>query len=146
MRPLVQKSRAQGIHVMLRTSRFSEGRPQYSNGVNYSFPIPTGDTRLIVKAAKQCLKQIYQPGYSYQKTGVMLTDLIPDSFEQQHLFAKGDDSRSERLMATMDQINKQMGRNTLFLASQGTGRTWRMRRNLRSPRYTTQWDELPPIY
>ena len=141
-----QGSKTQGIHVMLRTSRFREGSPQYSNGMNYSFPIPTSDTRLIVKAAKQCLKQIYRPGYGYQKTGVMLTDLISDSFQQQDLFLTGDDSRSERLMAVMDRINKQMGRNTLYLASQGTERTWRMRCNLRSPRYTTQWDELPSVY
>ena len=137
-----QGSKAQGIYVTLRTSKFRQGCPQYSNGMNYGFPMPTSDTRAIVKAAKHCLKQIYRPGYAYQKTGVMLTDLVSETVRQQDLFLRGDDGRSERLMQVMDRVNKRMGRNTLYLAAQGTNRSWGMRCDQRSPRYTTQWDEL----
>ncbi|MCG8362165.1 MAG: Y-family DNA polymerase [Pseudanabaenales cyanobacterium] len=140
-----QGSKAQGIHVMLRTSKFRQDCPQYSNGMNYGFPAPTSDTRVIAKAAKHCLAQIYRPGYAYQKTGVMLTDLISDSVQQQDLFQRGDDRRSERLMAVMDALNAQMGRKALYLAAQGNERSWRMRCDRRSPRYTTQWEELPTV-
>ena len=140
-----QGSKAQGIYVMLRTSKFRHDRPQYSNGMNYCLPTPSSDTRVIVKAAKQCLKQIYRPEYAYQKTGIMLTDLVSDRVQQQDLFLSGDDKRSERLMAVMDQLNQRMGRNTLYLAAQGNHRSWRMRCDRRSPRYTTQWDELATV-
>jgi DNA polymerase V len=36
-----------------------------------------------------------------------------------------------------------MGRDTIAFASQGIERPWKLRADLRSPRYTTRWDELP---
>ena len=77
-----------------------------------------------------------------KKTGVMLLDLIPDSLEQKHLFADSDQCASDHLMAVVDRINRDQGPDTLFFGAQGVAREWKMRCGSRSPRYTTQWDEL----
>jgi DNA polymerase V len=55
-----------------------------------------------------------------------------------------------RLMQTIDTINQKMGRATIKLASEGVQKhkgtqikqTWRMKQEMMSPRYTTNWDEL----
>jgi DNA polymerase V len=53
--------------------------------------------------------------------------------------------RSDRLMAVMDAINGEFGREMLRSGSSGFKKRWAMRAENRSPRYTTRWDELPVV-
>lgn len=46
-------------------------------------------------------------------------------------------------MRVMDGLNRDYGRNTLYLASCGIQQRWSMLAGNRTPRYTTRWDELP---
>jgi DNA polymerase V len=55
------------------------------------------------------------------------------------------EARSARLMRVMDTINGRMGQDTLQLASSGIEKTWRMRRGMKSPNYTTDWVEIPRV-
>ncbi|MBC8287588.1 MAG: Y-family DNA polymerase [Nitrospinae bacterium] len=135
-----QNSRAQAVHVFVQTNGFRETDPQYNNGFTHTLTTPTSDTRLIIEAAKFCLSRIYKPGYRYKKTGIMLTGLIPASLEQKQLFV--DVNHHNPLMAIVDRINEDHGSDTLFFGAQGVNREWKMRCGSRSPRYTTQWDEL----
>lgn len=48
-------------------------------------------------------------------------------------------------MQTMDKINQKFGRGALQLSSEGSGKSWQMRRGNLSPAYTTSWDELPKV-
>ncbi|WP_425254224.1 DUF4113 domain-containing protein [Janthinobacterium sp. NFX145] len=48
-------------------------------------------------------------------------------------------------MATLDVLNKRFGRDTLHLGSAGITRRWRTLSENRTPRYTTNWDELPKV-
>ena len=36
-----------------------------------------------------------------------------------------------------------MGKGTVFIAAQGIERNWSMKRNMKSPNYTTDWENLP---
>ena len=137
-----QNSRAQAVYVFVQTNGFRETDKQYSNALTCTLTIPTSDTRLIIEAAKFCLSRIYKPGYRYKKVGVMLLDLIPASLEQKHLFVDCDHRPGDHLMDLVDRINRDHGPDTLFFGAQGVNREWKMRCGLRSPRYTTQWDEL----
>ena len=74
----------------------------------------------------------------------MLT-LISDKAKcQETLF---DDSlqsaQSAKLMAAIDAINAEFGRDTVKTGASGTDKRWAMRSENRSPRLTTRWDELP---
>jgi len=137
-----QSSRAQAVHVFVQTNGFRETDRQYNNALTCTLTIPTSDTRVIIEAAKFCLSRIYKHGYRYKKVGVMLLNLIPASLEQKHLFVNFDHRPGDYLMAIVDRINKDHGPDTLFFGAQGVTREWKMRCGLRSPRYTTQWDEL----
>jgi len=137
-----QNSRAQAVYVFVQTNGFRKTDKQYSNSITYNLTIPTSDTRLIIEAAKFCLSRIYKQGYRYKKTGVMLLDLIPASVEQKHLFVDSDQRPRDHLIDVVDRINRDHGPDTLFFGAQGVSREWKMRCGLRSPRYTTQWNEL----
>jgi DNA polymerase V len=137
-----QNSRAQAVYVFVQTNGFRKTDRQYNNALTRSLTVPTSDTRLIIEAAKFCLSRIYKPGYRYKKTGIMLLDLIPATLEQKHLFVDCDQRPGDHLMAMVDRINREHGPDTLFFGAQGVTREWKMRCGSRSPRYTTQWDEL----
>lgn len=144
-----EKARAQHTHVnsisvFIQTSPFAK-LPYYGNCHTVVLPTPTNDTRLLVKTALWILKKIYRSGYVYQKAGVLLNDLVPDQGIQRDLFFSPTDdefSKREKLMTTLDNINQRYGRQTLKLGSEGFKAPWKMKQNFKSPRYTTNWDEL----
>lgn len=43
----------------------------------------------------------------------------------------------------MDAINRKMGQGSVTIAATGTKQRWAMRRDSKSPNYTTDWLELP---
>ena len=135
-----QNSRAQAVYVFIQTNNFKATDKQYSNSLSCTLPVPASDTRIIIGAAKYALSRIYKPGYRFKKAGIMLLDLIPDSLEQGNLFA--EIGQGDSLMNVMDRINEDYGPDTLFIGAEGVAKAWKMRCGLRSPRYTTQWDEL----
>ena len=51
--------------------------------------------------------------------------------------------KSNKLMSVMDTINRRMGKGSMTIAASGTQQRWAMRRDSKSPNYTTDWDELP---
>ena len=137
-----QKSRAQAVYVFVQTNGFRKTDRQYNNAFTRTLSIPTSDTRVIIDAAKFCLNKIYRQGYRYKKTGIMLLDLISASLEQKQLFNNVNHLSSDRMMDIVDLINNDHGPYTLFFGAQGVFREWKMRCGSRSPRYTTQWNEL----
>ena len=46
------------------------------------------------------------------------------------------------VMATLDTINRRMGRDTVFYAASGIRREWTMSASMKSPHFTTDWEEL----
>ena len=144
-----EKLRAQGsvsaaVQVYIQTNRFKESDLQYSEGLLVPLPDPTDDTRLLTSAATLGLGLIFKPGYQYKKAGIMLTLISDKAKRQQTLF---DDplqrAQSAKLMAAMDAINAEFGRDTVRAGATGTEKRWAMRSENRSPRFTTRWDELP---
>ena len=57
-----------------------------------------------------------------------------------------EQSRSDNLMRVMDRINQKMGKDTMAVAASGISQRWAMRRENKSPSYTTEWDELPEAW
>jgi DNA polymerase V len=139
-----QNSEAGALHVFITTSPFREKDPQYGKGMTIPLPEATSDTLKLVKAALWGLKHIYRPGYRYAKAGVMLMELAPETNRQQTLFTdEVKINTASRRMAALDLINRKMGKDSLFLASAGIDKQWRMNQGNNSPCYTTNWDELP---
>ena len=146
-----QKLRAQGseagaIYVFLMTNRFRPEQPQNNAGRMAPLAEPVDDTITLTKAALKGLTAIYKPGFEYKKAGVLLTALTSKSNQQGQLFGVAPiAARSERLMASLDAINKKFGKGKLRTGSAGFQQRWAMRAGNRSPRYTTRWEELPVV-
>ena len=139
-----QSSCAGSVFVYIRTSPFKPDEPQYSNGLTIPLPIPTDDTRQLVKVALWGLTRIYRGGFKYAKAGVMLGELVSVNEVQSDFFYKKNfEAGSNKLMGVLDHINQKMGRGTMKLASEGFKQTWRMKQGNKSPNYTTQWNDIP---
>ncbi|MFB9159876.1 DUF4113 domain-containing protein [Chromobacterium violaceum] len=59
------------------------------------------------------------------------------------LRAAAPDPRRQRLMRTLDAINRAYGHSCVKLASEALTPNWEMRQDQRSPCYTTRFDQLP---
>lgn len=143
-----QNSVAKIIYVYIKTNPFNQ-TPYYAPGIFLTLDEPTQDTRLLTLAALQGLEQLYQSGPAYKKAGITLSEITPNTQKQHTLFAPKqtfDNSKSERLMQTIDQINQSMGKGSIHLLSEGFDKTWQMQSNLRSPRYTTHLKEVAKAY
>ncbi|MQG04257.1 MAG: Y-family DNA polymerase [SAR202 cluster bacterium] len=137
-----QNSKAGGIYVFIRTNPFQQKKPQHKNGYALNFDLPTSDTRSILHEARKLMRGLYKKGYKYHKCGIILLDLVPDSYKQTHFFSTNDSDEQNNFMKIVDRINNSMGPQTLFYLSQGIEKEWKMRSKNRSNRYTTKWSEL----
>lgn len=105
-------------------------------------PMATSFTQELIKPALELTERLYEKGRIYKKAGVMLSGIVPDDLVQGNLFKKPEENNHRLLMNTIDNVNFAMRDDILKFASSGTTRNWKMRQELRSPRYTTRWDEL----
>ena len=141
-----QNSLAKQVHVFCHTSPFRPG-PRFSRSVVVPLRRPTADTAQLVGAAVMGLRTIFKPGFLMAKAGVMLLELQPDSRCQMELpLEDGNTRNTSRLMKAMDGLNDRFGKGTVLVASSGLagdGRTWSMKQERRTPRYTTDWADIP---
>ena len=138
-------SLACGLQVFLTTNRFRKDQPQYSNSRTLSLDEPTDDPIRIVKHAKSLLGSIYRKGYAYKKAGVLLLDLVSGGSRQGLLFEEHGDERRRGFVNALEEVAARYGQSGAFLAAQGIRRSWSMKRESRTARYTTCWEELPVV-
>ena len=75
----------------------------------------------------------------------MLLDIRSSRVGQAELDLDGTADDRTALMRALDDINGRFGRGSLRLASEGFDdeAEWRMRQELRTPRYTTRLEDIP---
>lgn len=132
------------VTIFLQTNRFSDA-PQYASSATVHLPVPTDFTPEIVRAAHRAVDRVFAEGYSYKKAGVMLLDLVPAERAQGNLYHARDETSENRLMQTIDRINRRHGREAVRYLGSGLRRRWRTRAEHLSPRYTTHWNEIPVV-
>ena len=141
-----QDQLTQHISVFIQSNRFRADRPQYYNSLGVQLIQASDDLRYLTHVAKFCLKKIYKVGIHYQKVGVLMSHLMDKKFQQMDMFNQPSDeelTKTERTMAVFDAINQKFGRHTLYLAAEGCQTSWSMKRQMKSPNYTTQWSDIP---
>jgi len=74
----------------------------------------------------------------------MALELTPANYGQRMLFDNSNPKHGP-LFAVVDKLNKAYGQQKVKLASQDAGRTWKMKQERLSPRYTTKFDEIITI-
>lgn len=139
----------QHLSVFLRSNPFRTDLKQHSPSVGFRLINPTDDIRNLTNSALFGLRKIFKPGIRYHKSGVMFADLINKQYRQIDMFnplSEDEMTHAETVMSTLDLINKKYGDRTIRLAAEGFNKNWSMRRQLKTPNYTTQWSDLPMVY
>ena len=144
----VQRLRAGAITVFLHTSPFDAAGPHDANSATRVLDPPGRDYGRLVRCAVQGLEQIFRSGFAYQRAGVLLLDLVPATAVQGVLFPgiAADGGRADRLMDSVDRINRLHGRSTIRYAGEILSDRWHMRQHLKSPAATTRWADLPAVH
>ena len=140
-----QESRAQGLHVFLRTSLYLDKERRYTNGMSSYFTIPTSNTSKITKEAKRLTSKLFLPNYEYQKIGVVLLNITDAKNEQYSFYEVEDYDKSDTVMGTIDSVNEKFGNRSIFFGAQGINKDWKMRADRKSAMYTTKVDDLPRV-
>jgi len=119
-------------------------------------PLPTRDTRDVLRAVRWLATSIMRPGQKFKRGGVGLADLVRGERRQADMFSLPD-PRRERGMEVLDRINAKFGRGTMGMGSAGwrvggarpderrwgsRDAQWRPMLKTLSPAYTTKWSEL----
>ncbi len=135
------------VGVFIQTDRHARCE-QYAASWTVRLSGQTNDTRELCRAATWCLGKIHRAEHKCKKAGVLLLDLCRRAGAQPSLFKSIDSDRVNALMMTVDRINQRHGRGAIRVAAAsaftlGPSRTWHLRCDHRSPRYTTCWNELP---
>lgn len=107
-----------------------------------TLPAATSFTNELIKPAVELVNGLYEKGQLYKKAGVMLSGIVPDNSIQGNIFLSENKNCERKLMDMIDNVNFSQRDDVLKFAASGTTRDWKMRQELRSPRYTTRWDEL----
>ncbi|WP_347506230.1 translesion error-prone DNA polymerase V subunit UmuC [Pseudomonas anguilliseptica] len=137
-----QQSVCKQVRVSIRTGMFNPTEAKYAKGVVCELPYPTDDTRLITRAAVAALEHIYREGFAYSKAEILLLGLRQRNECTGDLFAATQPAEVERVMGVMDQINAKWGNGTLRPGRVELAPEWGMRRELKSPSYTTRLSEI----
>ncbi len=107
-----------------------------------TLPVATSATNELIKPAVKLVDKLFEQGRIYKKAGVMLSGIVPDTTIQANMFVAQTTNNSRFLMSMLDNVNFAMRDDMIKFAASGTKRDWKMRQELRSPRYTTRWEEL----
>lgn len=120
-------------------ARFRHGP---SIGTYVELPQASSSTNELIKPAVALVDRLFEKGRTYKKGGVILSNIVPDDSIQGNLFIPPEPNKNRMLMSMIDNVNFSMRNDLIKFAASGTTRNWKMRQELRSPRYTSRWDEL----
>ena len=129
----------------MHTSQFNDDEPKRNVSLTVHIPEATNDTLTLIRAARRAVDQLWQSGFRYSKAGIITQDLVPPPIPQRALFDNLDHEKAAKVMAAMDEANRRWGRATVVPAAVGSASkgAFTTKFEMRSPRFTTRWAELP---
>lgn len=132
------------ISVFVANSPFDQREPWYGGSATHPLFVPTADTLELTRTALDILTEIYRPGISYKKAGVILSGIVPASPLQLCLFDPvSGHSHRRRLMQVVDGLNHRFGLKRVHLAVEGDCESpWHVKCAHRTPDYLTDIDQL----
>lgn len=144
---IAKKARKQGslikmIVAFAHSNPFADGQI-YRRNIHHGFFDATADSRDLAFAASEAAKQIYRPGVLFHKSGVGAIELLDNTMYQQDMFSV--QKRDPRVMDVLDTINQRFGPDSMSVAAKGIQGKWQMRREMKSPNYTSSWLDMVKI-
>jgi DNA polymerase V len=141
-----EKLRQQGsschmIIVILSSDRHKKDLEQHRGSQSVNLPYPTNSSLIISNCAVNAVMSIFKSGIKYKRAGVIVTGLVPTDNHQLHLF-DAENPKHQPLMQSIDCLNAKYKGHKIKLGSQDLKRTWKMRQERLSPRYTTNINDI----
>ncbi len=135
---------ARAVTVFLSTNRFAK-TGQYNNSITINLANATNSTRELREWTRKGLKKIFRKGYKYKKVGVILQGLEPETAETIRLFHEKNYQKDKNLMTAMDKIVQKFGRDSITIGIRKKEKSWLMKSERKSQRYTTCLKEILQI-
>ena len=139
-----QRSSCNALLVFVRSDPHKKGGFPYRNSCVLPLPYATNSSILLSKYAVMGLQKIFKKGVHYKKAGVMIMGLIPTEKRQLSIF-QNNNNKHLTLMQSVDRIHKRFGPHRIKLANQDLNRTWKMKQEHLSQRFTTELNEIITI-
>lgn len=136
-----QHSSCNALLVFVRSDPHKKGSLPYRNSCVLPLPYATNSSITLSKYAVLGLRKIFKEGIAYKKAGVMIMGLVPTVKRQLSLF-DSNNAKHVTLMQSLDQIHKRFGPYQIKLANQDLNRTWKMKQEHLSKRFTTELKEV----
>lgn len=136
-----QNSCCHMVVVILSSDRHKKDTAQHRGSKTVIFSYPTNSTLAICNAAVKAAESLFKEEIRYKRAGVIVTGLIPADNFQLDLFQQ-EDPKHQPLMRAIDHINRKFKADKIKLGNQDLKRTWKMRQEHLSPKYTTNINEI----
>jgi DNA polymerase V len=129
------------IIVLLSSDRHKKESEQHKTSRTVVFPYPTDSSLTISNAAVKAVVTMFKKGIKYKRAGVIVTGLVPTNNHQLDLFLH-ENPKHKSLMFAIDKVNRRFKSDKIKLGSQDLKRTWKMRQERLSPKYTTNINDI----
>jgi DNA polymerase V len=142
-----EKLLARRIGIFTNTNRHKPGFRTWSRELVLA--TPTSDSGAIISQLVTELGAFYSPEQQYHRLGVTLHDFVPEGALQTDLLGTVDTTAHDRSTARMhalDSINAKWGKGKIHYAAEHLSKTWQPKHQIRSPRYVSNWEELPTAH
>ncbi|MFS4466661.1 Y-family DNA polymerase [Maribacter sp. 2210JD10-5] len=136
-----QKSSCNIVMVFLRSDKHKKNTIQDRSSTYITLPYASDSNLTISNYAVRAVTSIFKKGIKYKKAGVIVTGLVPTDTRQLDLFQR-ENPKHDELMKVVDKINNKYNGHKLKIANQDLQRTWKMRQEHLSPKYTTQIKDI----
>ena len=136
-----QQSSCNALLVFVKSDPHKKGSIPYRNSCVLPLPHATNSSITLSKYAIMGLKKMFREGIHYKKAGVMIMGLVPTEERQLTLF-QNNNEKHLAVMQSFDKIHKRFGPHRIKLGNQDLKRTWKMRQEHLSQRFTTELNEV----
>ena len=136
-----QQSSCHMVVVILSSDHHKKEQEQHRISKTILFPFPTNSTLTISNATVKAVETMFKKGIKYKRAGVIVTGIVPTENHQLDLFTK-ENPKHKPLMSAIDKVNAKFKSDKIKLGNQDLQRTWKMRQERLSPKYTTNINDI----
>ena len=136
-----QNSCCYSVILYLRKDKYKVERQRYNFYKMETLPFASNSNITLSSVAVKMLTEMFEEGEIYKKAGIIVTQIIPQDQKQFDLFEE-ENPKHQKLMKVIDDFHKKTGERKIRLGNQDLQRTWKMRQNHLSKKYTTDIKDI----
>ncbi|MDB5202727.1 MAG: Y-family polymerase [Ferruginibacter sp.] len=138
-----QGSVAQEMKLSINTNPHRPQDAQHFQSIVIRFAQATSNTPEILKYVDKGFNLLFRENHKYMKCSVELLDLSPEGQQQLNMFMQeGHHEKRKAAIASLDNINRAIGKDTLRFGIQGFAKSYKARAAHLSPKFTTDFSQL----